>query len=504
MSSDKDNILSNTSYIKQQTSSLQSSLINGEKDDSNTIFDQLLSRIGFGKYQLKALFFISLTNINEGAENVVLSFLVSILSNEWGLTAERISFMGSFIWFGFLIGSLVSGPIADRYGRKKPLNIVTLLLYIFAVLCSFSDSFTYLLIIRSIYGFLGGFQTPLCLTYLAEILPKEVRGKVLILAGASFTLGQLFACFVAFFTLESTSRGDWRTLFLWVAQPTILSWVGINFFLTESPRYEVVIKKDLNAGLDILKKIAVENNTDFDISAQEKEKLARWMNKNESPGKKNETKNFTALFDKDNRKITLYLWPMWFALCLVSYGVIYILPLTLSAIETEEATKSGKTATDDKSSLWGVVFPVLGEVPASTVAYFIIELNLFGRRKTMIYGFIIASVACLFAFCFPGFILWVTIARGVFEAVFLVIFPYTLELYPTIIRVTGLGMSSSFGRLGGIAMPWVSLLLYKVSPKLPYLGFSILGAIGAWCSWTLKFDTTKKELDFMEMEMIHA
>jgi len=85
----------------------------------------------------------------------------------------------------------------------------------------------------------------------------------------------------------------------------------------------------------------------------------------------------------------------------------------------------------------------------------------------------------------------------------LVIFPYTLELYPTLVRVTGLGMASSFGRLGGIAMPWFSLLLFKVSPKLPYLGYSILGAVAVWCSLKLKLDTTQRELDFVEMQVMH-
>ena len=466
-------------------------------EDQSPLFDNLLTKIGFGKYQYIALIFISLTNLNEGAENIVLSFLVAILDREWGVTVEENGLLGSLIWLGFLIGSLLSGPIADRFGRKRPLNFVTLLLYVFAVLCSFANNFRYLLVIRSIYGFLGGFQTPLCLTYLAEIIPKEVRGKALILAGASFTVGQLFACFVGFFTLESTSKGDWKSLFLWVAQPTLISWIGINFFLDESPRYEMIVKKNIQGGIDILNKIAETNNQNLEITEQDKIELREWANKSDVLNQETAAGNFLTLFNKDNREITLYLWPMWFVLCLVSYGVIYILPLTISALEQSQG-ESG-----DTSGLWGVVFPILGEVPAITIAYFIIERNLFGRRKTMIIGFIISTIACFLAYCFFGFIFWVTIARGVFEAVFLVIFPYTLELYPTLVRVTGLGMSSSFGRIGGVAMPWVSLFLFQISPKLPYLGFAVLAGVGIWCSFKLKYDTTNKELDF-EMKRIHS
>jgi len=477
----------------------RSSVKENQEEISNSLLDSFISKIGYGKYQYKALFFISLTNLNEGAENIILSFLVAILSREWGVTPEMNGLLGSTIWFGFLIGSLLSGPIADRYGRKKPLNYCTLLLYVFAMLCAFANSFTFLIIIRSIYGFLGGFQTPLCLTYLAEIIPKEVRGKVLILAGASFTVGQLFACFLAFLTLESTSKGDWRTLFLWAAQPTIISWIGINFFLDESPRYEIMVKKDIQTGVDILEKIAKTNNVDLKITEAQKDKLKDAAYQSQSLHKKEDAGNFASLFNRENRKITLFLWPMWFVICLLSYGVIYILPSTISAISQEE----NPSAEEDNSGLWGVVFPILGEIPAIAAAYFIIEKDLFGRRRTMIFGFVIASTACFLAYSFFGFIFWVTIARGVFEAVFLVIFPYTLELYPTLVRVTGLGMASSFGRLGGIAMPWFSLLLFKISPKLPYLGYSILGAVAVWCSLKLKLDTTQRELDFVEMQVMH-
>jgi len=467
--------------------------------NQNNLLDSLISKLGYGAYQYKALFFISLTNLNEGAENIVLSFLVSILSREWGVTAEMNSALGSTIWLGFLLGSFLSGPIADRFGRKKPLNYCTLLLYFFAMMCSFANSFTFLIIMRSIYGLLAGFQTPLCLTYLAEIAPKEIRGKVLILAGASFTVGQLYACFLAFFTLESTSQGDWRTLLLWVAQPTIISWIGINFFLDESPRYEIMVKKDIQAGVDILEKMAKANNLELSVTENQKEQLREAALQNEAMHKKEDAGGFAILFNKENRSITLHLWPMWFVVCLVSYGTIYILPLTISAISQEQTTSEE----GGNSGLWDMVFAILGEIPAITAAYFIIEKDLFGRRKTMIIGFIITAIAGSLAYSSSGFIFWVTIARGVSEAVFLVIFPYTLELYPTLVRVTGLGMASSFARFGGIIMPWFTLLLYEISPKLPYFGFAILSVIAVWCGFKLKLDTTQKELDCIEMQVIH-
>ena len=209
----------------------------------NTI-DDYFSKIGFGIYQIRAYLILGFVLINDGAEVIVLSFLFSILSKEWGLTNGQIGFLGSTVFAGFFLGALVSGKISDTYGRKKALIYIVLLLYIFGMWSAFVYSFAMLVFVRTVFGFLVGIQFPMCITYLTEITPKEVRGKWLVLAGGFFTLGEFLACFIAFLTLDSASSGNWRALFIWVAQPAFLCALGIKYLMHESPRYEVVVKKN--------------------------------------------------------------------------------------------------------------------------------------------------------------------------------------------------------------------------------------------------------------------
>ena len=71
--------------------------------------------------------------MNDGAEVMVLSFLLSILKIEWNLDDSQVGFMGSTNFIAFLIGCVIAGRISDKYGRRRPLLIVFLLLYILAM-----------------------------------------------------------------------------------------------------------------------------------------------------------------------------------------------------------------------------------------------------------------------------------------------------------------------------------------------------------------------------------
>ena len=50
-------------------------------------------------------------------------------------------------------------------------------------------------------------------------------------------------------------------------------------------------------------------------------------------------------------------------------------------------------------------------------------------------------------------------------AAFNTVFNYTAELYPTVVRSTGLGLSAMAGRIGGIAAPMVNSILHSKIEK---------------------------------------
>ena len=55
------------------------------------------------------------------------------------------------------------------------------------------------------------------MTYTGEISPMEMRGAMIYLGGVFWLVGELYASFASFVTLESAQSGNWRSLLIIVA-----------------------------------------------------------------------------------------------------------------------------------------------------------------------------------------------------------------------------------------------------------------------------------------------
>ena len=122
----------------------------------NLSVDDILSKVGFGWYQVKAYIILGFILMNDGAESLVLSILQSVLETEWQLSKDQISWMGTAVFVSFLIGSLISGKISDRYGRQRPLVYVSFLLYTAGMCSALVHGYLQLVVFRAMYGFLVG------------------------------------------------------------------------------------------------------------------------------------------------------------------------------------------------------------------------------------------------------------------------------------------------------------------------------------------------------------
>jgi putative MFS transporter len=179
--------------------------------------DAILSSIQFSTYQICCLLSISLVILNEGAEVILLSLLLPILANEWQLTSSQQSVLASSVWIGTFIGVLIAGKVSDHFGRKNPIIITVVFMYISAMWSAYVTSFGELIFVRVIYGILQGLEYTLCLIFLSEILPKEVRGKYMILIGGSWVIGEILVITLGFHYLEGVGSGDWRSMMICAA-----------------------------------------------------------------------------------------------------------------------------------------------------------------------------------------------------------------------------------------------------------------------------------------------
>ncbi|WP_086555348.1 sugar porter family MFS transporter [Acetobacter sp. DmW_043] len=156
---------------------------------------------------------------------VTRSFSLSTAGQEWIAAALNL---------GAVAGALISGPVADRYGRRLT-TICAAAVFIAASLgCGFAPDQTTLIIARLFLGAAVGATTQIIPVYVAELAPAELRGSLVSLFQMVFSLGLL----VAFFTgYELAGPPDcWRTMFNLGVIPAALLALGM-FFLPESPRW---------------------------------------------------------------------------------------------------------------------------------------------------------------------------------------------------------------------------------------------------------------------------
>jgi putative MFS transporter len=71
--------------------------------------------------------------LTEGSQITVFTLMIPLLHKEWDVSDNINELQTSLVFLGFIIGSLFSGKIADRYGRRIPFLYSTLFTVIFTL-----------------------------------------------------------------------------------------------------------------------------------------------------------------------------------------------------------------------------------------------------------------------------------------------------------------------------------------------------------------------------------
>ncbi|CAE1284389.1 SLC2A1 [Acanthosepion pharaonis] len=167
---------------------------------------------------------------------------------QWSLTVSL------FVATG-MIGSFVSGLIADRIGRKKGMIYITFIMFIaglFGGIPKIAKSPECLMISRALVGLHSGINIGLASLYLAEISPKSIRGAVGTCHQLAITIGILLAQIMGIKEMLGTPE-LWPVLFAFNAFPSLVCLIFMPF-CPESPRYLAVKLKKVEHAEEALKK----------------------------------------------------------------------------------------------------------------------------------------------------------------------------------------------------------------------------------------------------------
>jgi sugar porter (SP) family MFS transporter len=168
-------------------------------------------------------------------------------------SARQIGWANSCALLGCLLGSLVAGAAADRFGRKILLIASAAIFAVSSVLTGWAPTFALFVVWRIAGGVAIGIASNVSPVYIAEVSPAPWRGRLVSMNQLTIVVGILAAQIVNWLIAETVLAGataelirqswngqfGWRWMFTAVTAPSLVFFLGA-LFVPESPRWLAV------------------------------------------------------------------------------------------------------------------------------------------------------------------------------------------------------------------------------------------------------------------------
>ncbi|XP_060100615.1 solute carrier family 2, facilitated glucose transporter member 11-like [Heteronotia binoei] len=181
----------------------------------------------------------------------------------------------SIFCIGGVTGSVLSGYLSSKYGKRNCLGLVNLALLAATLITGTSklaSSFEMILFGRFLYGFGGGLGTCIQGQYLGEMSPKKFRGLTNATSGLLANLGKFLGQLAGLRELLGT-ESLWPLLLASAGIVALVPLVAIPFF-PETPPYLLIQKGDLEGCLKSMNRLWGRGNHKAEVDELLKEKAA--------------------------------------------------------------------------------------------------------------------------------------------------------------------------------------------------------------------------------------
>ncbi|KAG0469622.1 hypothetical protein HPP92_016322 [Vanilla planifolia] len=398
--------------------------------------------------------------------------------SEWGLVCGqryKVGLVQAGFFAGCMIGAGVFGHLSDSFlGRKGSLTIVCVLNAITGLLTSLSQTYWVYAGLRFLTGF-GTGGVGLCAFVLAtEPIGPSKRGV------AGMSTFYFFSGGIAILSCVAYLIPTWRTLYVVTSIPSLLFVLVILPFVSESPRW-FLIRRRTSEAMDLMHLIArcngrhIPPSVSLKLDDEDEEQPKESSNEAESG-------SIVDVFRSGTTRLRLILMIGINLLCsVVYYG------LTLNVVNL-------------KTNLYLNVFlNAVSEMPAFVITALL--LDRFGRKPLGLGTMLLSGVSCSVGFALGGTAgLFRTLRMvcgivGIFgmAAMYNLLFIYTTELFPTVVRNAALGCVTQASQLGAILAP----LVVVAGERLPFAVFGACGLIGALLTYFLPETMNKPLYDTM-------
>ncbi|KAF5181818.1 Solute carrier family 22 member [Thalictrum thalictroides] len=410
--------------------------------------------------------------------------------SEWGLLCGdkyKVGLAQSGFFAGCMVGAGIFGHLSDSFlGRKGSLTTVCVLNAIFGCLTALSPTYWFYAVLRFLTGLSTGGVGLCCFVLATEPIGPSARGAVGMSTFYFFSGGIVMLSGIAYLFQS------WRSLYIASTMPSIIYLVAFLPFISESPRWYLVRGK-VDQAMKVMHNIAKGNGKKIptgvilalDDECNDKNSNEGYSSRAElmltasaseliqgpmtrSFQTKDGTKDAAArgsLIDVIKSPVTRIRLLLTIAINLVTCIVYYGLSLNVVNLKT--------------NLYISVLINAVAEMPAFAITA--ILLDRFGRKPlaigTMWFSGIFCLIGSMVSNSGAGKVLRMFCGvLGIFgmAGTYNLLFIYTAELFPTVVRNAALGCATQAAQMGAILAP----LVVVMGGGLPFAVFAACGIIG--------------------------
>ncbi|XP_055643012.1 organic cation transporter protein isoform X2 [Toxorhynchites rutilus septentrionalis] len=382
------------------------------------------------------------------------SVFSSTIISEWNLVCEKANLVNlsqTIFMFGILVGGVLFGSLADKFGRRPPMVIAVIIQLISGVAAAYIPWFWGFVVLRFITAVATGGTMVTSFVLVMEIIGPKWRELFSVLYQIPFNLGHLTLAGFAYFLR------DWHHLQFALSIFSVLL-VSYYWLVPESPRF-LFTSGNTDGAIEVLEKAAKRNKLPTENIRSDLEQHAK--TKSHGTAAKG---NLIDLFRTPNMRMkSLFMCFNWFVCGLAFFGVAQYIGHSGGDIFTNVAIGAAL------------------ELPGTVICIYMMKA--YGRKKTLITSNTLTGLTMLAIAFVPHDATWLNVGLASIGLVgmsisFPTVYLYAGELFPTVVRNVGIGTASMIARIGSMIAPFVAGM-GVISHWLPPIIFGIIPLIGA-------------------------
>jgi putative MFS transporter len=418
-----------------------------------------IERLPTSWWHVKTRIIVGVATFFDAFDAIVIATVLPVLVPMWKLTPPDIGFMISAGYVGQLVGALLFGWIAERYGRMPAMIGSIAVFAIMSLVCAFAWDYQSFLWFRTLQGIGLGGEVPVAATYISELTRAKNRGRFVLLYELVFPIGLVAVSVIGLWVVPTYG---WQWMFYIGALPALLALV-MRALLPESPRWLAVKGRAAEAEA-ALSTIESETQKATDQPLPPIEPVVSTTKHKAS---------LSDLFGPLYLRRTLVVWVIWFVAYFINYGLVIWLTTIFRTVYKLPL---------DVSLRYGLITQAAGFVGTFICA---LTIDHIGRRPYFAVSFAAAAVSLGLLAMQPQptsdqVLMYVTCAYFFISTINIGAYLYTPELYPTRARALGVGTATAWLRLASMIGP--SAVGFMLAGGLPsvfwmFAGSALIAAI---------------------------